>query len=122
MITLNFANVEELVFKDPNIQSLLLEYRDCFQQWKLGQIVPYLKPTAQKATLDFLNQLTSDQIKILENHWKQPVEIERLDYTIVKNYEVKITESEDWIKNLDGLEGEIFLYRDADTLYIGGWR
>lgn len=122
MITLNFANVQELVFRNPDIHSLLLEYQDCFQQWKLGQMIPSLRPTAQKALLDFLKNLTIDQITILETYWQDTVKVERLDYTLIKNYKVSVSESEDWIQKIDGLEGEIVLYRDADTVYISCWK
>lgn len=119
MITLNFANVQELVFQDPNVQALLTECQGLFQQWKLGQFVPALRPTGQKATLDFLNQLTDNQVRTLENYWGKPVKVERLDYSIVKTKTVKLSEAQE---QLGGLEGEIFLYRDADNLYVGAWR
>lgn len=119
MITLNFASVQELVFQDPNVQALLIECQDLFQQWKLGQIVPALRPTARKAELDLLNRLTKDQIRTLENYWGKPVEVERLDYSMIKTLTVKLEEAQD---QLAGLEGEIFLYRDADNVYIGAWK
>lgn len=122
MITLNFANVQELVFKNPDIHALLPECRDRFQQWKLGQSIPSLRPIAQKAFLDFLNNLTPEQIKILENYFKDTVEVERLDYTLIKNYKVSVSESEDWIQKIGDLDGEIVLYRDADTVYISVWK
>lgn len=120
MITLDFTNVQELVFKDADLQLLLIECQSLFHQWKLGQNIPSLRPMGQKAVLDFLNRLTSEQIKVLENYWKDSVKIERLDYALIKNYELKISESEQ-INNLN-VDGEIVLYRDASTLYISSWK
>jgi len=121
MITIDFSNVEKLIFQDLELQKKLSEFKDLFQQWKLGLIAPSLRPMAQKALLDLLNQLGDEHIRTLEKHFGTTVKVEKLDYTLIKSYKVSISEAQKQIECL-GIEGEMFLHRDANHLYIGTWR
>jgi hypothetical protein len=119
MITINFITVQKLIFTDQEVQKKLPEFKNLFQQWKLGLFAPSLRPKAQKALLDLLNQLGDKHIHILEAHFNEPVKVEKLDYTLVKSYTMNLSETQ--IENL-GIEGELFLHRNANQLYIGSWR
>lgn len=120
---IDFSNVQDLIFSDLELQKRLPEFKDLFQQWKLGQIVPSLRPMAQKALLDLLNQLKDDDhINILKEYFKTTIiEIRKLDYNIIKDHSIPICEIDYKIESLN-IEGEMFLYRNADRIYIGEWR
>jgi hypothetical protein len=118
---LDFSNVQELIFKDFEAQKLMPKFKDLFQQWKLGQFVPGLRPMAQKALLDLLNQLEEEDIRILEIYLGTTISVEKLDYTLVKTHKVELSNAQEKVECLD-LEGELFLYRDANYLYIGDWK
>lgn len=120
MVHIDFSNVEQLVFRDVDLQNKLPAFKDLFQQWKLGLFVPALRPTGQKALLDFLNQLGDEQIRTLEIHFGTQVTVEKLDYTLVKSNVVSLLEAQERIESLD-IKGEMFLHRDANHLYIGSW-
>jgi hypothetical protein len=121
MITIDFSNVQKLIFSDPDVQAKLPEFRDLFQQWKLGLFAPSLRPMAQKAQLDLLNQLGDEHVRTLETHFGTTVKVEKLDYTLIKSYKVSLLDAQEQIECL-GIEGEMFLHRDANYLYIGTWR
>ena len=57
MIEINFLTISQLIFSDKTIQEKLPEFYDLFQQWKLGQQYPGLKPMAQKALLDSVGMI-----------------------------------------------------------------
>lgn len=111
---INFLNVEKLIFENPEIREKLPEFKDIFQQWKLGKMIPALKPTAQKAVLDFLNNVDPETLK---KCFKEEITIQRLDYTIVKNKVVSIDDVD-----LEGMDGELFISRSGDRLYLGSWK
>jgi hypothetical protein len=121
MLDINFTTVQKLIFEDEEVQKKLPEFKDLFQQWKLGTLVPSLRPMAQKSLLDLLNQLGDENIRTLEQHFGTTIKLERLDYTLVKSHTVKLSEVQNRIEQL-GVEGELFLYRDANHLYIGTWK
>lgn len=118
---INFSNIQQLIFQDSELQSKLPEFKDLFQQWKLGQFVPSLRPMAQKALLDLLNQLGCEQIHILELYFKTSITIEKLNHTLFDNYVLPLSEADEQIGDL-GIEGEMFLHRDENHVYIGVWR
>ena len=120
MIVINFSSVEKL-FKDVNIRELLPEFKDLFDKWKLGQFAPSLRPMVQKALLDLLNQLNQQHISKLESYLNDSIKVEKLDYTLVKNYQTSLGDAQERLNSLD-LNGELFLYRNANQLYLATWR
>jgi F0F1-type ATP synthase beta subunit len=121
MLVINFSNVQKIIFSDIEVQNKLPEFKKLFQQWKMGQFAPSLRPMAQKALLDLLNQLGDEQVRTLELYFGTSIKIEKLDYDLVKSYELPIIEAQELIDCL-GIFGEVFLHRDANHLYISSWR
>ncbi len=120
-LTINVVNIEELIFRDQEIWKKLPHFSNLFQTWKLGQFTPQARPVAQKALLDLLNLLDDGMIHTLEEYFHKPIRVEKLDYTLVKEYVVPVTEAQHALDRLGVVEGELFLHRDADQLYIGAW-
>lgn len=124
MLYLNFSNVEELIFYDTTVQNMLpKEMFSIFEQWRLAKRVPYLRDIGKQAMLDFLNTLEDKYIPILEEYFDDKISIERLNYSIVLNLKIPLSEK-DICEELCGVEGFNYLstWRDDEHLYISFWR
>jgi hypothetical protein len=121
MITIDFSNIEKLIFWDIELQNKFPEFKELFDKWKLGLSAPSLRPIAQKALIDLLNQLDDEYVRILESHFGTTVEISKIDHTLIRSYKIPLLDAQDHIKCWD-FSGEMFLHRDANHLYIGFWR
>ncbi len=74
MLYLNFSNVEELVFFDVTVQRLLpIHMFSIFEQWRLAKRMSFLKDLGKQAILDFLNNLTDDDVFILEEYFGKKI-------------------------------------------------
>ena len=123
MIFLNFSNVEELIFLDPEVHKLLPAYFHVFEQWKLWKRFPFLRSLEKTSTLDVLNGLTDEDILNLETYFGEKITVERLDYIVTRDLQVKL--DEDGIcEALCELRHFNYLsaWRDADYLYVSFWR
>ena len=121
---MNFSNVEELIFYDQQIQKVLPSHMfSIFEQWRLGQRLPFLKQLGRQAILDFLNGLTDEDIGLLESYFGEKIIVERLNYNIVQNLVIPLNETS-LCKALCDLAGFGYFstWRDADFLYISFWR
>lgn len=124
MLKLNFSNAEELIFFDTDVQNLLPpEMFSIFEQWRLAKRVPYLASMGKQAILDFLNVLTDDDLFVLEQYFGKKIEVEKLNYTVVQNFKIPVSESA-ICEHLCKVEGLNYFntWRDEDNLYITFWR
>jgi hypothetical protein len=123
MLHLNFSNVEELVFFDRNVQRLLPI--TCLVSSSSGVWLnaPVLSGMGKQAVLDFLNMLTEDDIAVLEDHFKEKIIVDRLNYSVALNYKVPLSESKicDLLCGVEGF-GYFSTWRDDEHLYISFWR
>jgi hypothetical protein len=120
-MNLNLSNVERLVFYDQRAQRLIPHHQSFFNQWKLAQMTPALRPLGKRAVLDFLNALTSDDIKILEIHFDGEITLTRVNYSLVSNQICLLDEAEGILSQAEGFV-DFAVYRDNDCLYISHWR
>jgi len=120
-MNLNLSNVEKLVFYDPRIQRLIPHHQKFFNQWKLAQMTSALRPLGKRAVLDFLNALTSDDIKILETHFKGEITLTKVNYSLVSNHICLLDDAEGVLSEVEGFV-DFAVYRDRDHLYISHWR
>ena len=74
---INFQNIEETFFLDRKVQDLLPEFKQQFDSWKISQMVPGLKPLAQKSLFEVLNNIDKKQIEKLEKHFGTNVYINK---------------------------------------------
>lgn len=124
MLQLNFSNVEELIFFDKDIQNLLrIDMFSIFEQWRMAKRIPYLASLGKQAILDFLNTVTDEDLIILEQYFGEKIEVEKLNYTVVQNFTIPLSESE-ICETLCGIETLNYFstWRDKENLYITFWR
>lgn len=124
MISLNFSNVEELIFSNEEIHHLLPAYFfSYFEQWKLSKRLPMLRSFGKSAILDFLNQLNDAHILTLENYFGERILVEKLHYNIVSNLKISLKEKE-ICEKLCGLASHNYfcVWRDEEFLYVTLWR
>lgn len=124
MLQLNFSNAEELIFFDTNVQNLLPpDMFSIFEQWRLAMRIPYLASMGKQAILDFLNVLTDDDLFVLEQYFGEKIQVEKLNYTVVQNYTIPLSEFEvcDKLCKVEGIN-YFDIYRDDTNLYITFWR
>jgi len=114
---ITIKNAEELIFKDAKIWKKIPELIDHRNQWSISCLSPTLKQTGKKAILDFLKKVDEN---ILSEYFGETVQVDRLDYHMVKSIEFDINE------NIDLNEFSIYTgfssYREKDRLKIVFWR
>lgn len=120
MLTINLQNIEDLVFLDKKLQSQLPEFRHFFDQWRLAQHAPALRPMGRRAMLDLLNSLDNHNA-LLSRYFGTSVTIDKLDYHLVKNYDFPLEGIETEINKVEGYMN-FSAYRDKDHFYISFWR
>ena len=117
---INLRNIEEIIFFDKQIQALLPEFRQQFDQWQLAYRIPGLKAHGQKSVFEVLNTLEERHLKILESYFNEPVLMQRLNHKLVDHYNCKI---EDADRLCEFTEYRDFcLHRNNDQLSITFWR
>jgi hypothetical protein len=121
MLCINLNNLEELIFSNKSLRSKFPEMHNLFNQWELAIRVPSLRSMGKKALIDFLNQITDEQIVILETYFDTNVVLDRLDYHIVKHYDFSLENAESML-NEASIFSEFVLYRNENQLYISFWR
>lgn len=124
MKLINFSNVEELIFFDQDVQKALPPHMfGLFEQWRMAQRIPFLRQLGRQALLDLLNGLTDVEITILENHFGEKIIVERLNYNIVQNITIPLSELA-LCETLCEIQafGYFNTWRDQDFLYITFWR
>jgi hypothetical protein len=125
MKTLNFSNVEELVFMDEIVRGIMPhDLSVYFEQWKLAKRIPLLGQMGKQAILDFLNALDDDHVILLEEYFGERVFVEKLTYMLALDFKIPISEANEMCKTLCKIEGSYYFstYRDAEFLYISFWR
>lgn len=119
---LNFLNVEDMVFYDTVLQNQLPKHMfSIFEQWRLSKRVPYLREIGKQALLDFLNQLSDSDVKVLETYFDKKIVVEKLNYSIVLNLKIPLNEICDELCKIEGFNYSS-TFRDDKHLYISFWR
>ena len=120
-MNINFNNVEELIFYNKKVQSLLPEFRNYFAQWELGKITPALRSLGKRSMLDFLNALEPKHLQILSDHFGYEVALQKMEYNSIKNLCCGLDEVEDSICGIEGFV-DLAIHRNNDQIYICFWR
>lgn len=116
---INLKNVEELIFFEKKIHSLLPEFRHLFDQWQMGQRFLGMKTLGQRSVFDFLNSLQEKHIQILEEYFNDTIFVNKTDTRLVINYDSSIDEL-----NLCEFANykNFSLYRNKNQMYVTFWR
>lgn len=122
MIELNFQTADSLIIHDKKLQQLLPRFKPIFDQWTLGIRVPALGFMAQKSRLDFLNQLTDEDIRIISAHLGDEVGLEKMEYRTSKDHKVPIKRLDDVWPELSCSGDNFCISRDANQVYISLWK
>ncbi len=120
MLDINLGNVEELLFWDRNVQALLPELTHEFQQWTLGQQVPSLRHLGKKAVIDALNKI-GKHLEVLEQYFGSAINVEILDYGVVKDVVVGVEDAESELCKLEGFP-HLAISRIGGRIYVSTWR
>lgn len=125
MIHLNFSNAEELVFYDTTLQHKLpIRMFSIFEQWRLAKRIPFLREMGKQAILDFLNQIDDEDLLVLEQYFNDKIFVEKLNYNIVKNLKLPLSEINTCCNELCKIDGynQFCTWRDDKYFYISFWR
>ncbi len=120
MLRINLGNIEELVFSDKRVHVLLPELTHEFQQWQLGQQVPSLRNLGKRAVIDALNKL-GKHLAVLEEHFGTAIDVEILDYGVVKNVTADVEDAENELCKLEGFPN-LAVSRVGGRIYVSAWR
>ena len=90
-------------------------------QWRMSKMTPMLRALGKKSVLDFLSKISEKHEKIIADHFKCDLTIDKLDRHIIKNIQYSIEDAEDCL-----WEEEIYpyfsTYRKNNKIYITFWR
>jgi hypothetical protein len=95
MIKINLRNIEELLFKNNQVKSILPELRHLFDQWLLSYRFPALDTMRKQALFDLLNSLEGTHIEKLAKLFNDIIFVDKLDNHLVKNLNFSIDEFSD---------------------------
>jgi hypothetical protein len=122
MLILNLENIENLIFHDSKLRSLMPDLHHIFDQWLMAQRIPYLRSLRLRSLMDLLNNLNDEHIALLSSYFQDSVVLTKLDYHIVRNFTVPINEFERELNQLDSSFQNMTISRDEGSLYISFWR
>lgn len=121
MILINLQNVEELIFKDRPLRDKFPDLRHIFDPWVLSYRIPFMGQLRQQSLLDFLHQARNEHLQILEQHFKDTVVLDRVDYEVVKNIKFDLGCDIPSYADLDDFIN-MAASRDANNLYMSFWK
>lgn len=121
-IVINFRTLDDLVLYDQKLQRKLPEFTHIFEQWKLGVRSPVFAAVAQKARLEFLEQLNSEHLTILEQHFGDHVYVARLNYHLATDFSCSVNDLECFLMDHDSFDDNFSITRNATSCGISFWR
>jgi len=118
MFTINLQNVETVLFKNPEVKSVLSDLRHIFDKWLLSYRSPALSHMKKQSLIDLLDALDGTHIETLAKLFGNMVFIEKIDHSLVKNLDLPITDTiKNALTNYNGYNN-IAISRNADKLSI----
>lgn len=117
----NLKNIEEYIFFDKKIQSLLPEFRHLFDQWTLSKRVPGMGTLGPRVVLELINSLEKDHIRRLEEYFGDIILLDRVDHKIVRHHENTLDELEKTLCSFSDYR-EHCIHRDGEHISVTFWR
>ena len=121
MIFLSINNIEDVVFTDKKIRSLLPKYKYLFDSFDVSKMSPALRQLGVKCLNDFLNKLEKEDLNVISNYLNEKVELNQLNLDLTKNINCDIHETE---FNLPEIYNclDLAVYRKKNELKITLWK
>ena len=85
MIQIGFHNAAELLFQNQLVRNALPRHKHLFDSWELAQKIPQMRSLGIRTVVDFLNTVNSQEIDIISNIFKSPIEIMKIELSSFKN-------------------------------------
>lgn len=122
MVFLNLQNIEELIFFDNTLRTLLSDFRHIFDQWLLSKRVPTLRSLRLRSLMDLMNGLKPEHVRKLEEYFQDSIALDKLDYHIVRNVTLPLNFNAN--KELSDVTGfsNLVVSRDEEQVYLSFWR
>lgn len=121
-ITINFQNVEKVVFSDSELKKKLPDFKKQFDGHAMSKLHPDMRAFGQKMLIEFVNLVEDKHAKIMADHFKQDVAVQQIDLNVCHNYEFGVDEAEEALNSMKILKEFIIAYREGDRLYLSTWR
>lgn len=118
---LNLQNIEEAIFLDKKAQALFPEFRSHFDQWSLSKRVPGLQSMGKRMLIEVLNALDGEHLRKLEEYLSQPIILDKIDNSLVREYDGNIESAEDVLCQFAGFK-EFCVHRNGNKLSVTFWR
>lgn len=121
MITLSMQTIEKLILFDKKAQTLLPEFADLFKQWQFG-LRGGLSLLCKQSIVDLMQLIKQEHIDTLEKYWGSPVIFQKIDSSIVRNYNSNIDSLETLLNNMTDFQDNVCISRNGDQVYLSFWR
>lgn len=94
MIQIGFHNAAELLFQNQLVKNSLNRHKHLFDSWELAQKIPQMRSLGIRSVVDFLNNVTSEEIEKISQIFKAPIEIMKIELNSYKNIAGEIDDFE----------------------------
>lgn len=94
MIQIGFHNAAEILFQNQLVKSSLIRHKHLFDSWELSQKIPQMRSLGIRSIVDFLNNVTNEEIEKISEIFKSPVEIMKIELNSYKNISGEINDFE----------------------------
>lgn len=118
---INLSNIEEIIFKDDSIWSRLPRLAQHRGNWKLSLITPGLRDLGRRAFIAFMNDLRDDDIDVLNDHFGDYVQVERVSNDMVRTVEAGHEEIAERLCLVDGFS-DFCVTADGNRVSVTFWR
>lgn len=125
MLNVNIQNVEKIIFENDQVWKKIPDLVYLRDQWRMSKMSPVLRALGKKSLLEFLNKIKKDHEIAISNYFNTSVNIDKIDYFLVKNLEFSIEDAElelNLIEAKTPLYSYFGTYRKNDKIYITFWR
>jgi signal transduction protein with GAF and PtsI domain len=122
MITIGIHNIENIIFENKTIRDSLPRHKQYFDSWQLSKSIPFMRALGTRSILQFIDQVTDEDKKIISDILKTEVYFLEIDLTKILSY-TGTTENIEFELPLHKNINEIAITRSGDkvgvTLHAG---
>lgn len=119
MIEINLSNIEKIIFSNEALKKKIPEFVPYFEQWNLAKNFSFLKQMGKQAVLDVLSNLNERHEEIISDFFNDFITINK---TYSKSIDFCDCNLNDYDLCLNKLNGNLFIHRNKDKIFLGVWR